>query len=249
MQDLEKEIDFFNASTEGEYNTIPINSFNYIYTELNKLSLHGSILEAGCGTAAFGKKLIERNEKISVIGVDINRKFIERIEKSKIPRYKAFCGNLEDEHLFEARTFDFIIFPYVLHHTPNISKIIKNSSYWLKDNGFIVIIDPNGSNLILRLSYKLRDCLYRFFPKRISKYASVNERCIPVNVFLDSCKRFFRDIVIKDFLIDSKPADRLSFIGILGNIRYLLLKAYYLLHLTQYAGSDLIIIGEKYQKE
>ena len=48
--------------------------------------------------------------------------------------------------------------------------------------------------------------------------------------------------------MDSRVADRFSFIGILGNIRYLLLKAYYLLHFTQYVGSDLIIIGEKNQK-
>jgi len=82
MQDLEKEIDFFKASTEGEYD-----SFNYIYTELNKLSLHGLVLESGCATGSFGKKLIERNQKISVIGVDnINEKFIKRIKKSKIPR-------------------------------------------------------------------------------------------------------------------------------------------------------------------
>jgi hypothetical protein len=87
MQDLEKEIDFFKASTEGEYDTIPIDSFNYIYTELNKLSLHGLVLESGCATGSFGKKLIERNQKISVIGVDnINEKFIKRIKKSKIPR-------------------------------------------------------------------------------------------------------------------------------------------------------------------
>lgn len=247
IQDLNEEINFFNRFN-NEYNTITADTFNIIYEELNKLNIQGLILEAGCGTATFGKKLIEKNEKISIIGVDINERFINQINKFKITRYKALHGNLNNKDLFQTKTFDAIIFPYVLHHFRDINKVIKNSHYWLKENGIIVIIDPNGSNPVLKFSYKCRFYLQKIFPKRLSKYGSKNEKHIPADVFLYNLKGLFKISVFKSFLIKTKIVNIFNIIMFMLYSRLILLKIYNVLPVSKFPGSDIIIIGEKIEK-
>jgi 2-polyprenyl-3-methyl-5-hydroxy-6-metoxy-1,4-benzoquinol methylase len=249
IQDVEKEIAFFNAiaNTENEYDSLPKSCIDYVFTKIGKFNFQGPILDGGCGNAAFGKKLIEQNPDISVIGVDLVQKYIDYIDKLKIPGYQAICGNLENINLFKANTFDCLIYPCVLHHFPNIKTVVNNSFQWLNKNGVIIIIDPNGSNLILRFSYWLRIILYRCFPKQIAKYASANEKHISIKVFKINLEKYFEIKEIKTFPPDKnlKVNELFSLMGLFSSIRFLLYKAYSYLPFIKYSGSALVIIGIK----
>lgn len=250
MQDINKEIEFFNNLTLDVMHSFPHCITNTFFNELNKLNINieGVVLEGGCGVASFGKILLKYFPKANIIGVDINQKFVQYIESDKLSRYKAICGNLEDRNLFKANTFDFIVFPYVLHHFPDIRKVIENSYYWLKENGMVFIIDPNGSNLILRTSYIIRKFLNSVFPKFIFKYGSINEKHIPQNTYLAVLKRSNFSIVIsKSFLnqFDINIIHKFNFIEILATARFLMLKLFFNGPFAKNVGSDLIIIAAK----
>lgn len=249
LQNVEREIEFYDTAEEDEHDSCPGESFNYVYAEFEKLKFRGLILEGGCGKATLGRKLLERNADISIVGVDISQKQIEFIEKLNLPRYRGICGNLENKQLFEPKTFDLVFFPYVLHHFPSIDRVIENAFYWLKENGYVIIIDPNGSNLILRLSYLLRVFLYWYFPKKIAQYASENEKHIPVRNFLNTLKPYFEIKKMCSFFIDFGITNRFNLIGLLVNFRHFLLKAYYNLNLSKFSGSDLMIVGVKRQEK
>jgi len=243
-QDTKREISFFNNLNVNDYNTMSSETQSLIYSTIDRYRIKGLVLEAGCGTGALGKRLIKINHNISVIGVDINRNFIKQIQKTNIANYQAVVGNLENNKMFDKEKFDCIIFPYILHHFPVINNVINNALFWLKKGGVIIIIDPNGSNLILKISYLLRVFLYKIFPDKISKYASLNEKTIPIDTFYNSLKKFKIFSISSFIVIPNRKAPR-DFFGMLSVIRFILLKFYYFLPFGKYRGSDIIIIAKK----
>lgn len=248
QRDIQKEIGFFDSLQVEKYNGITNKTFETIHKIIEKFNLHGLILEADCGTGSFGKKLIQKNKNISIVGADINKKFIRKIIQQNNPRYKAVHGNLENKKLFKPNSFDSIIFPYVLHHFPSIDKVMENSHTWLKKNGIIIIIDPNGSNPILKLSYQLRTYLLKLFPQKISKYGSINKKYINLNSFLRATHGLFKILTIKTFLLDSKINISFNIVQVLASIKLLMLKIYNYLNCSPYSGSDLIIIAKKNER-
>lgn len=250
-QDIQKEIDFFNSLNMEEYASFPPDkqTFNFIYSLLRKVQLKGNGLEAGCGIASLGKKILEKNKKISIIGVDVNKKIVNYVNKKRISRYRVMCGNLEDDKLFKKETFDFIIFPYVLHHIPDTGLILRNAYFWLKKNGYVIIFDPNASNVVLRLSYNLRLVFQKLFPKLIQHCASENEKNIPIEKFKEKIKGKFKILEFKTYNIKPVSKNSLPFIiKLLGFIRSVFLKINYRLLPPKYSGSDIVLIAEKITK-
>lgn len=249
-QNVQKELEFFNSFGVDEKTSLfqATEIFNLVMPELDKLNLKGLGLEGGCALGFIGEKLTKTNKNISIIGVDINKKFIDRINIRKPIRYKGIHGNLEKNGLFKKDTFDFIFLPYVLHHIPNVKQIIKNVERWLKQGGTIVIVEPNGSNLILNLSYKIRLFLSRIFPTWGVRYASLNEKNIPLDKFNDLFNGSFEVLDMKSFLFDSKLKYHSSFdkvVKILVGIRKLLLKFYGSFFPSKYTGSEILIVVKK----
>lgn len=125
----------------------------------------GRILEAGCGMGHFGKKLVSKG--YTCIGVDLSSQVVKRLTENtkNLNGYTVLKGDLEDIGLFESGTFDLILAPTVLHHFPNLtsSKIISNFFYWLSDNGICVIYEPNGTNIINKISGFLGEVTSKFY--------------------------------------------------------------------------------------
>lgn len=245
-QDIKSEIDFFN---ENKNISFPLAENQIFELTAKYLSgLEGLGLEGGCGLAFLGRKLIQNNRNISLLGVDINQNFVERINKMKLTRYKAICGDLTLKKLFPKHHFDFIFLTYVLHHIPNTKTIIENAHFWLKDHGKLIILEPNGLNPILNLSYDLRIFLQRFFYSWTTKYTSPNEKNIPLGVFNKLFDGFFEILVIEPFLISFKSDNHLHLdplIKVLAEARRLLLQALGYLRFSEYWGSDILIIAQK----
>lgn len=247
-QDIKEEIKFFNFNHNVTLSTGD-EVFDLISQELSLLDLKGLGLEGGCGTAILGQRLLEVNQNISLVGIDINKKFIRNLNQMKLPRYKAIYGNLEDRTLFKEHDFDFVILPYVLHHIPTTQTVIENVHFWLKDKGVLIILEPNGLNPILNLSYKLRNFLQKFFYSWVSRYASPNEKIISSGVLNKLFDDLFTMLVVRSFLLNFKSNNDKHFdpvFKLLAELRGILLQLYGRLHLTGQWGSDVLIIAQKF---
>ncbi len=244
-QNVVEEIKYFDQVGAGGYDTISPEEFDTMYSYIKKYKLQGLVLDAGCGAGSFGKRLISKNSKVNVTGVDINAQFIEQINKAKIKNYQAICANLEVRSLFSKNQFDFILFPYVLHHFPDIAKVIRNAHFWLKKNGRIIILDPNGSNLILKVSYMYRSVMFYLFPSKAYLWGSVNEKHIPVSVFEKNLIKQFQILEMKTFSFKAPNIHKGSFVGFLIDTRSWLLRTYSRIPYVKYSGSDLFIVCKK----
>lgn len=243
MQDIQKELKFFDRVYATHDNNISSPYVDFVFSLLDKFEWKGVVLEGGCGDGIVGKELVERYESVTVVGVDIHRGSIARGRREGLPRYRAVCGTLEEMKLFRAGSFDYVLFPHVLHHFPDIKPVIRNAAMWLKGEGWMIILDPNGSNSILRISYWLRMLWDKVLPGH--EYASENEKHVDVETFLEACAPAFKDVSVSTFLRDSKPRCSWGVLRFLGYLRYYLLKSYWRCGFARYPGSDLMIVARK----
>lgn len=242
-QDVQAEIDFFDKIAEHD-DSFSEREYKIIFDKVGKY-LSNRILEAGCSSGSFGAKAKQSDASLNITGVDINQKFIDMARKRMVYD-RLLCANLESKSLFKEQEFDNIFCPFVIHHFPKIKTVINNLSFWIKRGGYIVIVDPNGSNLILRISYLFRKILVNFFGN-IKNYASINESHKSINTF----KKYLQDYEIT--LIETFDRDQginfvsfpFSFLGIAAIIQKFLLKIYKKIPFIKYHGSDLIIVARK----
>lgn len=244
-QDIQAEINFFNqvAAKNDHFDTISDEVYKLIFDKINPY-FGNKLLDAGCGSGAFGLRIKQKKTSINIVGVDINQKFIDLAKKTEV--YSILIrANLEDKKIFRNEEFDTIICPYILHHFPDLENFIDNCFHWLKPGGYLIIIDPNGSNLVLKLSYLLRLSLSNFIDT--TSYASINESNKSVPDFLKNLKNF-RICLIETFEHKSRSGLKLfppSLISILVFFQKVLLKIYKVLPFIKFKGSDLIIVAEK----
>lgn len=149
-QDKQAERDFFNRGMDRVESDHPSDEahINECFQTLGfPEKMKGErILECGCGIGDWGRALAKRGA--NMIGVDIAEAAIEanRRLNADIKTYTCKAGDLEDRTLFEARSLDAITCFNVLHHFPSIDKVIENFAYWLKDDGIVYAVEPNGGN-------------------------------------------------------------------------------------------------------
>ncbi|MCX6794949.1 MAG: glycosyltransferase [Candidatus Falkowbacteria bacterium] len=244
-QNISAELEFFDriAAEHGGMDTISEEAYEIIFNKI-KPYLRGSLLEAGCGSGPFGLKIKQNFLNISITGVDINKKFIDLAERTGVYN-KLICANLENKDIFFSNSFEVIICPYTVHHFPDISQVINNFFYWLKPGGYLLLIEPNGSNLVLRLSYWLRIILSKFI--NIKTWASVNESHKSVSELTANLNNF-KICSIDSFALQARRKARLSLlnpISILAFIQKILLEFYQYCPFVKFGGSDLIIIAKK----
>lgn len=162
----EFEIELFEKNIDNYEEKIDENYFNKILRFLDKNQNYGVVLEAGCGTGTYGLKLKQNLKFEYLYGIDISNKMIEKFNSKKIANTKGIAGDLENQNLFKKNQFDTIIFHNILHHFPNFENVINCADIWLKDNGIIIVIEPNGDSIPLNLSSTMRKILTFFLGKK-----------------------------------------------------------------------------------
>ncbi len=180
-QDKQAELNMFNVERHGDFDL----ATDQIYAMLDNLLLKFcpdivdhkiAVLEVGCGTAAFGLRLVGTFRNVEVTGVDIAPAMINWINEKKIERYTAVVGDAEDPGLFRERSFDLVVCPFVLHHFPDVGMVVANVSKWIKSEGIIFIVEPNGSSPAVRIFNLGRRCIERILGKEYaSRFATCNE--------------------------------------------------------------------------
>lgn len=109
------------------------------------------VIDLGCGTGFHLKTLSQYSENL--IGVDISFNALKECKRVA----KCDCVVCDVKRLpFKNNMIDFIWIAGVLHHVPDeLNDVISNLSRILKDNGLILIDEPNKLNIFNYINMKL----------------------------------------------------------------------------------------------
>ena len=139
------------------------------------------ILELGCGTGPFGRRLLTEYPATTVTGVDVLPDSIALLnrflaEQGLSSRYRGLTGDALDADLFAPESFDVVLAPSVLHHFERLSEspVPRNLHRWLRPGGYLVIFDPNGANPVQQLSNQVMRVVVRHV-KALRSYKWVGE--------------------------------------------------------------------------
>jgi ubiquinone/menaquinone biosynthesis C-methylase UbiE len=251
-QNKQEELLLFDVEVSGGYDTD--NEFFY-HTIADRLKKHAAVfstgshcvLEAGCGTGAVGRRLINAfsgNSILNITGVDLAPAMIAWNKKHPQKYFSSIVGDLENTKLFKQSSFDLAICPMVLHHFPNPEKVINNIAFWLKPNGYLYIIEPNGSSPA--------DCFSKFIRRILEKimgldytrrFATVNETDHSMKQYMLWCKENKMQLIFKETLSLSEYSYK-NLIGFFKGIMYKLTS-----FLPQpISGDTIIILARKNRK-
>lgn len=98
------------------------------------------ILDCGCSNGGLAKYLTERFDKITLIGFDIAKYFVENASRN-VSRGIFFNSSIE-KISFAANSFDIIIAGEVLEHVIDVNNALKPLLHCLKMNGKLLITTP-----------------------------------------------------------------------------------------------------------
>jgi SAM-dependent methyltransferase len=114
-----------------------------------------NILEAGCGTGA--NFVFLKDYFSDLTGVDINEEALS-VGRRYVPAAKFLPGTVQ-EMPFSDGAFDAVFMRDVLHHIYEESGkklVLKEIKRVCRDNGHLVIIEPNYNNIVIWLQSKIR---------------------------------------------------------------------------------------------
>jgi ubiquinone/menaquinone biosynthesis C-methylase UbiE len=146
MHNKRAEKDFFNKFVQQkEYDVFDERGYRRILSEFNSLVSAGGgrvLLDVGCGTGAFTKRLKNNNDL--TLGVDISFKSVF-FAKSVADGCYFFSGDAEDLP-FRDESIDIVVFSGVIHHLPTMDNALAECFRIMKSGGEFFAYDPNGMN-------------------------------------------------------------------------------------------------------
>lgn len=105
-----------------------------------KQYLKGDILEVGCGIGNFTKSLESFGK---VWAIDINKEYIEEINKSSNKKAEVGIGDIEKgKYFFKEQKFDSIVCLNVMEHIKDDKAALNNLYSLLKKGGYLVLLVP-----------------------------------------------------------------------------------------------------------
>jgi 2-polyprenyl-3-methyl-5-hydroxy-6-metoxy-1,4-benzoquinol methylase len=140
-----------------------VQRLEYIYENIvkNNGSKDALVWDIGCGFGTSGLFLAMNG--IRTMGLTLESYHHIIAERKKYWRQfgnaELFSYTVEDlfETAYGKETFDFILVQDTLHHIEPVSRGVSIMQQSLKSDGKLVVVDENGSNIILRaMLYKLR---------------------------------------------------------------------------------------------
>lgn len=132
--------------SQYSHNIVDVNNPNTTWTKLyNFIDKKSNVLDVGCSSGYFAAVLI-KNKGCIVDGIELDS--VDAKKAAKICR-KVLVGSIENEDLLKKinNKYDFIIFADVLEHLINPSKVLKNASRLLKNDGKILFSVPNMAHI------------------------------------------------------------------------------------------------------
>lgn len=114
------------------------------------LNAEAFVMDAGCGSGAMSRTIAKTVSRGSVIGVDINPKYLPFARQAAgdegIENLNFIAGNIF--HLpFADKTFDLVWSKYVLRHVRNPVSAVTEFRRVTRPGGYVVCCDSDGINL------------------------------------------------------------------------------------------------------
>ncbi len=123
------------------------------YIQISKYCQEGNVvLEIGCNTGRGGAVLINRIQKLEIVGIDIIQ---DRLNKIPSGIYKSLACKSILEFDSDLK-FDRIIAGEVIEHIPKyeFELMLLKCKELLRDNGLIIFTTPNPESLLVKLGRK-----------------------------------------------------------------------------------------------
>lgn len=163
-QDAAAEMKIFDAKEMEEgYDTY----MEYVYDNFFDLSgmvkkpkVGKTVLEVGCGSGAFGRRLAKRGYKVT--GIDLSNTLVKKanaLAKKEKTVYKAVAGDVFN---YKGKGYDTVMCVGFLHHFEDLSPIVNKLGDFLGKNGEIIIMEPNGSNPAIKFTEMIRKNIWPF---------------------------------------------------------------------------------------
>ena len=183
----QKTLSYFNHYTP-KYS---IKKFDNILYFLNKYGKkNDSLIDIGCGNGEL-LLLIEKKTRIKKLhGIDTSSEYMKQAKK-KIS-CKIYKGSILDNQLVLSleEKFDFAIMSAVLHHLigknrkesrNQAQKAIKNALKLVKNNSYIIILEPLFSSVFFStIIFYLKKFFSFFYAKRIEIFGKWNNIGAPI---------------------------------------------------------------------
>lgn len=141
----------FQKETGDTLMTMPQNSYQ-------------NILDLGCGTGTYLKKLIDKYQPLHSMAFDLSEAMLE-VTKEKLGLQSSVqyvCADM-DEFIFPPASLDFIFSNLCLQWSEDLGKLIQKLSQSLKKSGEIHFSILGGSTLV-----ELRALQQKLFPKAVT---------------------------------------------------------------------------------
>lgn len=161
-QDKKKEISFFDrfVKNKNQYAVFSKKGYEKLFFELEKSLVSNKknikIVDLGCGTGSFTKKISSLSDQI--YGCDISTESI-KTASNFYPKINFSVQDIENLS-YQNNFFDIVIFSGVLHHFDNLNKPLLEAKRILKDDGLIFAFDPNLYNPFFWMYRRKKSFLY-----------------------------------------------------------------------------------------
>jgi SAM-dependent methyltransferase len=173
-----------------------VERYEEIVRFLKNLPKDISILDVGCGTGNILEFIREETQIKKVYGLDIDENALEVAKERGLEVYR--CSIVDDCVEKIGRKFDVVIIGAVLHHLVSETrsgsielarKALLNSVYLLKDDGYLVILEPTFEPFwLLTFVFYLKRFLSLFTSKRITIFNYWNNIGPPVVSYFSNSK-------------------------------------------------------------
>jgi len=182
---------YYNGSLIiDDFNSDPESFVDQDVNNVIKLSKLGkNILEFGCGSGYFFKKLIQKNPDINYTGIDISE---NQIKNAKLinPEHKDNFSVLDWESglPFESNSFDTLLFLETIGYTKNLNNLLKECHRVLKPNGTLFSKHPGCIKNKPSHMYYTKKMLSKFAEEYGYESDSLG-MMMNVNFFIESLKK------------------------------------------------------------
>lgn len=168
------------------------------------IGYNATILDVGCGDGIFTLELLNEVKPKKIIGFDkaqlaikLANKHIKKGDKKKITF--RYCDIYNAHKYFRKNSFNIIIVRGVLHHVDDPQRAIASLSYI---SNKIIVLEPNGSNPILKLIEKISPYHRRhgeksYLPPMLNKWFKNNGYVVKKQQYFSIIPYFFPKSIVK----------------------------------------------------
>jgi len=229
FEGLYQEVDSYDAET-----------FQFISNRCKRSKL---IIEVGSGSGAWTAHLTRMGSY--VVGLDLSSALVKKM----YGRLKSLnCGAVvgDAEFLpFKDKIADCCFFFFSLHHIPDTSQAIIEATRCLKDDGRLIMVEPNGLNFTVTLIAHMISIL-----RLVNKAGMTSPAERPLNI--NKIVRIFPKLGFKCYIFPCyatlRKESRAIKPSLKAKIRLLILKFSAFVFPKLYGASDFILFAERKTK-